>query len=423
MKIIATLLLSMMLCVPWDANAQSREMGNRIQAMNKEKDPDKNVISMHNIIRDYNLDTIKNAEDIDVLKGTTALSFLNAGAFPKFEAYINSIKNKFNQTSYLNMAADALYKDTARLNYAEVIAQRTVELYDSYKDDQSARPADFPLDDWNRFMKMAAYPYYETYAKILHAKGKDKTAFFYEEKALKDVKLEEMEQSSVELYTALLETVHQYDKAYDILLKMANLGKSNANMDVQLKRLYIKKTGSEANASLFLDSIQKNVSNNYKIELTRKMIVNREAPDFSLFNLNGKRVSLTDLRGKIVVLDFWATWCMPCIASMPAMKMLSSRHPEVEFLFIATREPGTDAEARIRSYVKNNKFPINVLIDKSTIKDPKTVSVADAYKLTGIPTKIVIDSHGKLRFSTVGYSSDKELIDEMEAMIAIAKAQ
>ena len=413
----------MMFCISWEANAQSTEMGSRIQAMNKEMDPEKNVTSMHDIIRDYKLDDIKNAEDIDVLKGTTALSFLNAGAFPKFETYIDLIKNKFNQTSYLNMAADILYKDTARLNYAEIVAKRTVDLYDSYKDDQSARPADFPLDAWNRFVKMAAYPYYETYAKILHAKEKDKAAFFYEEKALKGVEPEEMEQSSVELYTALLETEHQYDKAYDILLKMAKLGKSNANMDDRLKRLYIKRTGSETDASLFLDSIQKNVSNAYRVELIKKMIVDREAPDFSLLNLDGKRVSLVDLRGKVVVLDFWATWCTPCIASMPAMKMLSSQHPEVDFLFIATREPGTDAEARVRSYVRNNKFPVNVLIDRSTSKDSKTVSVADAYKLTGIPAKIIIDSHGKLRFLTVGYSSDKELINEMEAMIAIAKMQ
>ncbi|WP_316823894.1 TlpA disulfide reductase family protein [Pedobacter miscanthi] len=423
MKRITTLLFVMIICISWHANAQNSEIAVRIKAMSKERNPEKNVVSMDHIIKDFHLDTIKNAEDIDVLKGETALSFLRAGAFSKFESYVNSIKNCFNQTSYLNMAADILYKDTAQLDYTEEIAQKTVKRYDSFKEDASARPANFPLEDWNRFMKMAAYPYYETYAKILHVKGKNELAFFYEQKALKNIELQDMDQPSLELYTALLETAGQDDKAYDILLKMARMGKSNTNMDTQLKRLYIKKGRNESNASLFLDTIRKNLIRTYKTEIAKKMIVNKKAPDFSLFNLNGKRVSLHGLRGKVIVLDFWATWCMPCIASMPAMRKLSSEHPEVAFLFIATRETGNDAEARIRAFLKSQRFPFNVLIDKPTAREPKTFPLAAAFKLTGIPAKVVMDRQGKLRFSSVGYSSDKELINEMEAMIAIAKAQ
>jgi len=389
--------------------------------MSKEKLPEKNINSMGRIIKDFKLDTIKNAEDIDVLKGQVALSFVKIGRLSECYAYINEMKNKFNQTSFLNMATYMLIKDK-KWNEASVMAKKTVALYESYKDDPSSRPVSFPLKDWNRFMKMAAAPYYETYAEVLHMQGDDNQALLYQEKAMKDREMEELMQSSIELYAVLLEANGQVDKAYEMLLKMASLGKASINMSNQLKKLTIKKLG-EAQAVILLDSIQANISNKYKAELSKKMIDNVNAPDFSLMDLNGKRISLTDLSGKIVVLDFWATWCAPCIASMPAMKKISEKHPEVVFLFIATQESGSAADTRIRTYVKKNKFPLNVLIDPADGKNPKVFAVANSYKVKGIPAKMIIDRGGKLRFATEGYASDAELMNELEAMIAITKAQ
>lgn len=410
----------MLFSLSWYAKAQTKQtMQSRIQSMAKETNPEKNVVSLHSIIRDFKLDTVNNAEDIDVLKGQVAISFLKAGAFLKFEVYLGLMSNKFNQTSYLNLAVGELLEGKINLDYAKVLAQRTVELYDSYKDDPSARPGSFPLEDWTRFMRMAAYPYYETYAEILHANGEDKTALFFEEKALKGIDLEDAMPSSVSLYTALLASQGQEDKAYEILLKMASVGKSSLNMSLQLRKLCVKKMGSDR-TSVFLDSIQRNINNTYKVELAKKMMVNLEAPDFSLSDLSGKYVTLAGLKGKVVVLDFWATWCQPCIASMPAMEKISKAHPEVVFLFVATGENGKDAVKRIASYVKKTKFPVHVLMDIPLKGNQKLFQVACAYKVDGIPTKIVIDKKGKLRFSTKGYSSDAELINELEAMIAIA---
>ena len=424
MKTIKLLVSGILLCLSLNVVAQDMQaVANQIKLMTKEPDPEKNVLSLHHTIKTYKLDTIKNAEDIDVMKGIVALSFLEAGKFPKFEAYIKLIKNKFNQTSYLNMAADILCKNKKHLGYAETIAKQTISLYDSYRNDPSARPAGFPLEDWNRFMKMAAYPYYDTYAQILHANGKDQAALSYQELALKDRTLEDMQQASIELYTTLLINNGQIDQAYAILFEMARLGKSSLKMDQQLQQLHIKKTGNQSNSTLFLDSIQRNVKLAYQIELAKKMMVNVEAPDFKLLDLNGKRVSLRDLRGKVIVLDFWATWCAPCIAAMPAMKQLSNKHPQVVFLFIATQENGADATQRVKAYVKKHQFPLNVLMDQPMFNNPKIFSVANAYKVKGIPAKMVIDQQGKLRFATNGYTTDAELVNELEAMITLSQAQ
>lgn len=423
MKTATKLFLSVLFWISLNANAQNYiALNKQIQEMNKVKNPNASVLEMKRIIKDFKLDSIKNAEDIDVLKGQVAISFLNANDFSKFETYISLIKNKFNQTSYLNMAVYALL-EKKNDDDALLIAKKTVDLYESFKDNPKARPISFPLEDWTRFMQMAAYPYYESYAEVLFKNGQYQNALLYEEKAIKDRAIEDLMPKSIELYTALLEKNGQIDKAYNLLLKMYSLGKASLKMNAQLKTNVINKLGTEAKAVVFLDSIQRDIDNIRKIEIKKNMISNVDAPNFNLLDLNGKSVSLIDFRGKIVVLDFWATWCTPCIASMPAMKQISTKHPEVVFLFIATQEPINGATERVKTYVSSNKFPTNVVLDKAHNNNPKVFPIANAYKISSIPAKIVIDKTGKLRFSTYGYRSDSELIDELEAMIAIVKAQ
>src|SRR5690554_8077703 len=94
------------------------------------------------------------------------------------------------------------------------------------------------------------------------------------------------------------------------------------------------------------------------------------APDFTLEDLEGNTVSLSDFEGKVVVLDFWATWCAPCIKSFPAMQMAIDRYkedPDVAFFFINTWEQLEDPAEFVRQFMKKRGFDFSVLIDK---KDP-----------------------------------------------------
>src|SRR5690606_41666590 len=84
----------------------------------------------------------------------------------------------------------------------------------------------------------------------------------------------------------------------------------------------------------------------------------RPAPGFSLKDLDGKEVSLEDLKGKVVVLDFWATWCAPCIKSFPAMQMAVDKYkedPEVAFLFINTWERQEDPAAAVKQFMDRSE--------------------------------------------------------------------
>lgn len=378
-------------------------------AMSKQKDPAKNVDSMNTIIQDFHLDTIKDAEDIDVLKGIVAITYLGVNDQAKFEYYIGQIKNKFNQTSYLNMGATYLMNNKTNLKYAEEIAEETMTLYFSYKDNPAAKPTEFPLEAWNRFMKMAMYPYCETYATTLHANGKDKKALTYLEMALKEQDMDNLDPVTAKLYTILLLTDGQEGKAWDVLLKMEEAGSADDTMQAQFRKLCLQRTGSEARTNAFLDSIHRNVAIIYRTALTKKMINDTPAPDFTITDLNGKNVSLSEMKGKVVIVDFWATWCWPCIASMPAMDILRNKYPDVVFLFIATQ----DKAATVNDYTKKHTLPVHTFLDKPA------GDVANSFKVTGIPCKAVIDRNGNLRFLTTGYSSDQELIHEMSTMIDI----
>lgn len=391
--------------------------------MSKEKDARKNISAMHRLIKSHHLSLIKNAEEIDMMKGIIALSYLNTGQFYEFNSYINSIKNKFNQTSYLNMASERLLKEKKNLNIAEAMSKKTLILYKSFKNDPAAKPLNYTISDWSRFMRMAAYPYYYTYAAILHANSKDKLALYYLEKAIKSQKAEPLNDETTELYTSLLVSAGQYNKAYDSLYAKAKIGKASVPMMTLLKKLYVKKGNTLIKANFFIDSLQRAADKSFFEEVTKRMIVGKRAPDFELIDVNGNHVSLSQFRGKTVVLDFWATWCAPCKASMPAMKQLTQKYPDVVFLFIATQETSKDVAMRIKAYLKKQSFDFCVLVDQTSAEDPKKYTAAAAYQIDGIPAKVVIDRDGNELFLTSGYTSNTELIRDMDVMITIAKSR
>jgi thiol-disulfide isomerase/thioredoxin len=151
-------------------------------------------------------------------------------------------------------------------------------------------------------------------------------------------------------------------------------------------------------------------------------MLNETAPAFSLKDIEGKQVSLSDYKGKIVILDLWATWCVPCIASFPAMQKQMEKHPDVIFLFIAVNEKADGVQERVKTFINKYKYPFLVLIDEPIKEAPGKFVITSSYKPTGIPAKYFIDRNGKLRFKSKGFNTDSELINEMDAVITILKS-
>jgi peroxiredoxin len=412
-----TLLSLALLCATTAAAQEISGLDSAIRRLSAEKDPQKTVSVINQIIKDYKLDKKKDAETFDVLYGTAAVNFAMNRNYPQFEKYIDLIGNKFNQTSFLNMAASKMLNDKVDAAYANRISKRTLTLYESFKNDTSARPKDFSKADWERFVSFAQYPYYDTYAQSLFALKKYKEALQYQKMAFNSSP-EEGLPGSVERYAKLLLLNGKKEEAKQLLLKMAGRGRLNKGMTEQLQSIYIAENGSDKNLGVYLDSLQKNVQATLIPELKQKML-NETAPGFSLKDIHGKEVKLSDYAGKIVVLDLWATWCVPCIASFPAMQLMVNKHPEIGFLFIAVEERDADPLPAVKKFIEKKNYHFTVLLDEPVAPNSEKYKITSAYKPDGIPAKYIIDKNGVLRFRTSGFDTDSELMNELEAMFTI----
>jgi thiol-disulfide isomerase/thioredoxin len=121
--------------------------------------------------------------------------------------------------------------------------------------------------------------------------------------------------------------------------------------------------------------------------------VGETAPGFTLKDFSGKSVSLADYRGKVVIIDFWASWCAPCRSSMPILKELHTAYQDQGMVMIGVSLDRTEADAA--NYLKNNGYDDVIGLWESVSASQK---VAHLYGVSGIPHTLVLDRYGIVRF-------------------------
>ena len=128
-----------------------------------------------------------------------------------------------------------------------------------------------------------------------------------------------------------------------------------------------------------------------------KQISTSLAPDFTLKTLEDQEISLSGLKGKVVLLDFWATWCGPCRESIPHLIQLYRTYQDKGFVLIGlSMDKKGDADT-VRHFVKSMDIPYPIILTPD--------DVARNYGVTGIPTTILIDKEGKIQGKMVGFNS------------------
>jgi thiol-disulfide isomerase/thioredoxin len=135
------------------------------------------------------------------------------------------------------------------------------------------------------------------------------------------------------------------------------------------------------------------------------------APDFSFTSKEGEFISLEDLKGKTVVLDFWGTWCRPCVMATPGLVKLQKKFAEEPVVFISVAE--NDHEDQWAAYVEKNKM-VWPQFDK-------TRKLAGPFGIFSYPTYIVIDGEGVVRWRTMGYGPETDGAVESEIKKTLKK--
>jgi len=111
------------------------------------------------------------------------------------------------------------------------------------------------------------------------------------------------------------------------------------------------------------------------------------APDFTLPDLSGERVSLSDFRGKVVLLNFWASWCAPCVVEMPALERAYNQLKDRGFVVLAVAID--DDLNAIKEFQKDLGLTFPILLDN-------TSRTKNRYKISGYPETYIIDAEGKM---------------------------
>lgn len=316
----------------------------------------------------------------------------------------------FNNVSW-NMAEEGIenIQEAKRMSY-----EATSWAENEVKAPTEKKPAMLTGLQWEEQRKRNFAMYADTYAFILYQNETYKEGLPYAKSAATYNKFADAEYN--ERYALLAEKALPASEAQKLIEGFVKSGKASVKTKDALKNIYVKEKGSDTGYAAYLTNLEEEAIIARRAEIAKGMI-NEPAPAFALKDFEGNSVSLASLKGKVVVVDFWATWCGPCIASMPGMKKAQDKYkgnPNVKFLFVDTWEKVDNKLQNAKDFMTKKGYDFHVLLDTED-------NVVSDFKVSGIPTKFIVDGNGNIRFKAVGFDgNDDALVEELTTMIELA---
>ena len=127
--------------------------------------------------------------------------------------------------------------------------------------------------------------------------------------------------------------------------------------------------------------------------------ISGSAPDFTLKSKSGKNIKLSEYRGQVVLLNFWASWCGPCRQEMPLLSKMQNKYGKLGFTILGVNVEEDSSPAK--NYLKGLNITFPILFDTEN-------KASKAYDVSAMPSTVMIDRNGKMRFLHKGYKPGDE---------------
>lgn len=379
------------------------------QQFRNEKDLDKKI----SILKDFE-NQFKNSDYTSTMYDLIANGYRDLRDYATAYKFLKDSQDKMS-TYRFYVVAKRMLDENVQKETAEKIALIGIDRSrKELKNPSDKKPEYYSESEWKKEREYYLALNLFVYGKLLYENHKNSECLPVIEEAvnLTDSKDEEMN----ELYSKALVENGKYSKAMEKISGFIRTGNSSASMKSLLREAYLNEKGSEDGFDNYVASFENAAKEKLIEDLKNKMII-EPAPDFSLKDLNGNEVSLDQFKGKIIILDFWATWCGPCLASFPGMRDAVEKYKNddnVKFLFVNSWERVKEKKDNAKAFIDKNNYPFRVLLDDEN-------KVIEKYKVSGIPTKFVIDKSGNIRFIDIGFDGTAEtLVEHLSTMISLA---
>ncbi|WP_207424351.1 TlpA family protein disulfide reductase [Desertivirga brevis] len=337
--------------------------------------------------------------------------------FSTYKKYVATAP--FNSLSTIFYKAVEIPYDHQKSSTAEEVlpwAKLVMERIENFKDGKPAENPYLSSDDWDKMFSNVYASSSALYADILLHVKQYKEGLYYAEIAQQRAQFKKAPLN--EVYSLLLKETGNTAKLKETLVKSMQQNQASPAVIALLKEQYVQENKTGDGFEAYISNLKDNTLTGKLEAKVKKSMINQELPEFKALSNAGEMVSLKAQKGKVVVLDFFASWCAPCKEAFPGMDMVRQKYlndKNVVFYFVDTQERRTDYKEYVAKYLKEHNFDFTVLFDADA-------KLAKSFGVGAIPHKMVIDPNGKLRFSEVGYmGSPSELSDEISMMIELSR--